>query len=194
MSAPLFSVVVPTRNRAGLLATALSSVVQQTCPDFELIVSDNDSSDNTPAVATGFGDKRISYVKTSKYLPLSASWEFASSHATGEYLWLLGDDDVMARDALATFQNVISDGSPDIVVCGTVRYHAPSHPIPRLRNIIHGRRYVDEVRRVPSREVLEAYFSLEVSVDTLRPHPSARRSPRTDRNLLSSWKRCRSSC
>lgn len=171
---PLFSVVIPTRNRSGLLRAAIASVLRQASADFELIVSDNDSSDDTRGVVQAFADSRVSYVSTGRYLPLSGSWEFATSHATGEWVWVLGDDDVMADDALATFQGVITDGSPEIITCGTVRYYAPSHPVPNLgRNVIHGRHFVDEVSVVPSRKILEAYFSLQVSVETLVPHPSA---------------------
>ena len=67
---PFISVVIPTRNRAHLLRYALQSVVTQDWDDFEIIVSDNDSSDNTRQVVERYADKRIRYVRTDKYLYL----------------------------------------------------------------------------------------------------------------------------
>ncbi len=75
---------MPTRNRAELLPFAIRSVLNQTFDDFELIISDNFSSDETPQVAQSFGDRRIRYFRSEAPLSMGDSWEFAISHASGE--------------------------------------------------------------------------------------------------------------
>lgn len=58
---PAFSIVIPTFNRAGTLRTSLDSVIAQTFGDFEVLVMDDGSSDNTEEVVKSYGDSRIRY-------------------------------------------------------------------------------------------------------------------------------------
>jgi len=60
---PIVSVCIPTYNRAAMLKNAMDSVLAQTFGDFELIVSDNASSDGTEALVRSYRDERIRYVK-----------------------------------------------------------------------------------------------------------------------------------
>jgi glycosyltransferase involved in cell wall biosynthesis len=64
MTMPFFSVVIPTFNRGDLLPYAVQSVLKQTFEDFEIIVSDNCSSDDTPKVSKQFEDPRFRYLRT----------------------------------------------------------------------------------------------------------------------------------
>jgi glycosyltransferase involved in cell wall biosynthesis len=104
---PFFSIVIPTRNRAGLLPYALRSALAQTWRDYEILVSDNDSSDATPAVVREVGAKRVRYVRTPSSLSMPDSWEFALGHAKGQFVTYLCDDDAIAPDLLATVAQVI---------------------------------------------------------------------------------------
>ncbi|MCA9109881.1 MAG: glycosyltransferase family 2 protein, partial [Planctomycetaceae bacterium] len=83
---PRFSIVMPTRNRACLFRSALQSALAQTCGDFEVVISNNQSSDNTNEVARTFDDPRVRYFETDQTLPMSRNWEFALSNARGEYV------------------------------------------------------------------------------------------------------------
>jgi glycosyltransferase involved in cell wall biosynthesis len=126
-SRPLFSVVIPTRNRASYLPASIESVLNQTCGDFELIVSDNFSDDNAPEVVRSFDDPRIRYVKTPAALPINESWAFGIDHAQGEYVTFLADDDVYARIYLESFATEISDENPDVIACGMPQYYENPH-------------------------------------------------------------------
>ena len=113
---PFFSVVMPTRNRADLLPVAIQSVLGQDFEDFELIVSNNSSADNTEEVVGSFSDKRIRYVKTPTTLPIDDSFEFALSHALGKYTTFLPDDDAYTVSRLRKGFEVIDDTGTKLLV------------------------------------------------------------------------------
>ena len=62
MNRPVFSVIIATHNRYELLPKAIGSVLNQTMGDFELIVVDNGSTDDTRSVVEGIRDPRVHYV------------------------------------------------------------------------------------------------------------------------------------
>lgn len=119
---PFFSVVLPTLNRASYLPLAIQSVLNQTFGDFELIVSDNSSSDNTEQVVKRFSDDRIRYVKTKEVLPMHDSWEFALTHARGEFITFLGDDDAHSCIYLESLLEPIQNENAEIVACKFAKY------------------------------------------------------------------------
>ena len=70
---PRVSVVIPTYNRSDMLGDAIQSVLDQTCTDWEMIIVDDGSTDNTREVAGHFPDPRIGYVfQENKGLPGAA--------------------------------------------------------------------------------------------------------------------------
>jgi glycosyltransferase involved in cell wall biosynthesis len=97
---PFFSVVIPTRSRAGFLRTCIDNLLQQTFTDFELVVSDNCSKDETPEVVASFKDPRIRYVRQTQDLDALQSFRAATGLARGKYLVLNQDDDLLHRDFL----------------------------------------------------------------------------------------------
>jgi glycosyltransferase involved in cell wall biosynthesis len=117
-------VVIPTRDRANLIPFAIRSVLNQTFSDFEIIVSDNFSSDDTAETARAFYDGRIKYFRSDRALSLGESWEFALSHATGEYVIFLSDDDAYAKVCLERLFGMIDAESADLVSCRQAAYFA----------------------------------------------------------------------
>jgi hypothetical protein len=107
MPVPRFSIVIPTRNRARTLAFALRTCLLQEFEDFEVVVSDNDSPPATREVAESFGDRRIKYVRTPTALAMTDSLEFAVSHATGEFITLIGDDDGYLPHSLREMDRIL---------------------------------------------------------------------------------------
>src|SRR5215831_2182729 len=100
---PFFSIVIPTFNRSDLFPYAVRSILNQTFEDFEIIISDNCSVDDTPQVARQFKDPRFKYVRTPRHFTIADSWEFARSHAAGKLIFMLSDDDAMLPTALERF-------------------------------------------------------------------------------------------
>jgi len=124
---PQFSVVIPTHNRASYLPTSIQSVLNQTYGDFELIVSDNFSDDNTFDVVKSFDDPRVRYVKTADFLPINESWEFGIHQAQGEYIVFLSDDDAYSKIYLSSMEKEIRAENPDVVACGMPLYYEQPH-------------------------------------------------------------------
>lgn len=90
---PKVSVIIPTYNRATLLPRAVNSVLNQTYRDFELIIVDDGSTDNTKEVIRKYKDPRIQYIKHDKNKGGSAARNLGIKMAKGEYIAFLDSDD-----------------------------------------------------------------------------------------------------
>jgi len=92
-STPLVSVVIPTYNHAHFLGAALQSVIDQTHTNWEAIVIDNHSTDNTDAVVRSFKDSRISLLKIHNDGVIAASRNMGIQNAKGGWIAFLDSDD-----------------------------------------------------------------------------------------------------
>ena len=90
---PLISIVIPTYNRARDLERALKSVIAQTYPNWEALVVDNHSSDNTDDLVRDLNDSRTKIFKINNGGVIAASRNLGIKHAKGEYLAFLDSDD-----------------------------------------------------------------------------------------------------
>jgi glycosyltransferase involved in cell wall biosynthesis len=112
---PLVSVVLPTYKRAHLLAQAIRSVLDQTYPNLELIVVDDNSPDDTAAVVQSFDDSRIRYVKNDPNLKLPRALNRGFSLARGDYLTWTSDDNLLAKNAIEQMAKRLKAGDCDFV-------------------------------------------------------------------------------
>jgi glycosyltransferase involved in cell wall biosynthesis len=100
IAAPKISVLMPTYNRAALLKDFIVSILNQSLPDFELIVSDNCSTDATPEIVASFSDPRLRYYRQERNIGPFANMNFLIEQACGEYLCIVHDDDVYSPEFL----------------------------------------------------------------------------------------------
>lgn len=131
---PLFSVVIPTRNRAHLLRSAIRSALDQTFEDYEIIVSNNFSRDNTEDVVREFAASGVRYVQTDATLSMPDHWEFALNHARGRYVTYLCDDDALSPEALQAVADCISRSAARLIVLGSAVYVGGDWFVPEYRN------------------------------------------------------------
>jgi len=96
MGTPKVIVCLPTYNRSGYLLQTLASVLSQTFTDFEVIVSDNCSTDSTADVVRACGDPRIRYIRNERNIGLFPNMNQCLELARGDYVCILHDDDVYA--------------------------------------------------------------------------------------------------
>ncbi|HWC58680.1 MAG TPA: glycosyltransferase family A protein, partial [Verrucomicrobiae bacterium] len=101
----LFSVVIPTFNRATLLHEALDSIFAQTFTDYEVIVVDDGSSDETLQMLANYGN-RIRVFQQKNQGP-GAARNLGAQHATGEYLAFLDSDDQWFPWTLEAYHEIL---------------------------------------------------------------------------------------
>ncbi len=111
---PLVSIVIPTYNRARDIDRALKSVVAQTYTNWEALIVDNHSSDNTDDVVNRFNDSRIRLFKIHNKGVIAASRNLGIKHALGEYIAFLDSDDWWAPRKLEESLKYLEQGA-DIV-------------------------------------------------------------------------------
>ncbi|HVK12267.1 MAG TPA: glycosyltransferase family 2 protein [Gemmataceae bacterium] len=101
MVLPAVSVVIPTFNRSWGLTRAVESVLAQTFADFELVITDDTSPDDTETVARSFSDPRVRYHRQPANVGVARNWGTGIELARGEFVALLMDDDRYEPDFLA---------------------------------------------------------------------------------------------
>lgn len=120
---PLVSIITPTFNRAHILPRAVKSVLQQTHDNFELIIIDDRSGDNTREVVEALmqADKRISFIQLENNKGASAARNAGLSAAKGDYITFIDSDDEYdirkIERQLAKFLET-TDDKLGIVTCG----------------------------------------------------------------------------
>lgn len=97
---PVYSVIIPTYNSAEFLRQAVSSVLNQTFCDFEIVIVDNHSSDHTDQVVSSFRDERIRYLKIHNQGVIAASRNLGIQEACGEWIAFLDADDTWYPEKL----------------------------------------------------------------------------------------------
>ncbi len=99
---PLITVGIPTYNRSAYLQAAVRSVQQQSLAEWELLITDNASTDDTPEVARRLAaaDPRIRYVRNPANLGMAGNWKRLEELTTTPYLKYLMDDDLLLPGCL----------------------------------------------------------------------------------------------
>lgn len=97
---PVVSIIIPTYNHAHFLKKCLSSVINQTFSNWEAVVVDNYSKDNTVGVVESFNDQRIRMVHFSNNGIIAASRNKGMELAKGDYIAFLDSDDFWYKDKL----------------------------------------------------------------------------------------------
>jgi glycosyltransferase involved in cell wall biosynthesis len=115
---PRVSIGLPVFNGEQFLEAALDSLLQQTYPDFELIISDNASTDRTEAIARAYAakDQRVFYFRNEENLGAARNYNRVFELSCGEYFKWAAADDLCAPDFLRRCVEIL-DRYPDVVVC-----------------------------------------------------------------------------
>jgi glycosyltransferase involved in cell wall biosynthesis len=107
MKTPFFTVVIPTYNRQQLVREAIQSVLDQTFQDFELIVVDDHSTDQTRKVVGSFSDSRIDFILNNRGRGGAGTRNAGIFRARGEWIAFLDDDDVWHSNKLSLLYDKI---------------------------------------------------------------------------------------
>ena len=123
MQPPTVSVLIPTYQYAHYLPQAIESVLDQSFTDFELIISDDDSSDASADVIRRYAqqDRRIRFVLQSPNLGMVANWNWCLRQARGRYIkYVFGDDYLCDRNAIKRLIEMMEQ-KPDIRLAASAR-------------------------------------------------------------------------
>ena len=115
-SKPFFSVIIPTYNHANYLKKALDSVLAQSFNNYEIIVIDDNSTDNTSAVVNNYKNKII-YNKIRNNRIIGRSRNLGISISKGEWLAFLDSDDEWLKDKLQIVFNFINENNKYQIIC-----------------------------------------------------------------------------
>jgi len=118
VSSPLVTIGIPFFNAEKFLAFAIHSVISQSYANWELILVDDGSTDNSLSIAQGFSDHRIRIISDGNQLGLSARLNQIASLANGLYVARMDADDIMFQDRIVKQINYF-EHHPDIDVLGT---------------------------------------------------------------------------
>jgi glycosyltransferase involved in cell wall biosynthesis len=119
MSAPIrVSIALPVYNGERYLSQAISSILAQSYRDFELIISDNASTDGTEDICRAFEaqDRRVRYLRQPRNVGASPNFNICFALASGEYFKWAAHDDYMEAEYLAECVKAL-DADPDAVLC-----------------------------------------------------------------------------
>jgi glycosyltransferase involved in cell wall biosynthesis len=107
---PVFSIVIPTYNRANFIGKTLKSILLQDFTDFEVLVVDDGSKDDTETVVKNFMDPRIQYFKKENG-ERGAARNYGAKRSSGTYINFFDSDDLMYPNHLKTALSVIAQYS-----------------------------------------------------------------------------------
>lgn len=114
---PAVSVLMCARNAQAYVSESIGSIMSQSFGDFELIVVDDASTDQTPRLIEGFSDSRIKLLRNAENLGVAASRNIALAQARAPVIVVADADDVSAPDRLERQKDFL-DRNPDVGLLG----------------------------------------------------------------------------
>jgi glycosyltransferase involved in cell wall biosynthesis len=131
------SVIVPIYNGAATIDRALASVFAQTFTDYEVVVVNDGSTDDTPAVLAGYGDRIHVVTQANRGLPAARNSGIRAS--SGEYVAFIDDDDEWMPEMLARCAAVLDqDPSCVLAYAGALRVDLAGRPMPNQEGETRG--------------------------------------------------------
>jgi glycosyltransferase involved in cell wall biosynthesis len=141
MTLPAVTVVVPTRNRARVCAQTLRSVLGQRDVDLSVVVVDEGSTDDTPAMLDALDDDRVSVVRHDVARGLPAARNAGTAQARTPWVAWCDDDDLWAPDKLAAQLRAATDADAEWAIGGSVLVDADlevmgHQPVPAAADVL----------------------------------------------------------
>ena len=118
MQLPPVTIVMPAYNTAKYIGEAIESILNQTFRDFEFLIIDDCSTDNTLEIARHFTDKRIRVIRNSRNLGLPACENIGLHEVKGKYYARMDSDDISSPDRIEKLFHYL-EAHPQTDVCGS---------------------------------------------------------------------------
>ena len=135
---PFFSIVIPTYNRALLVLESIHSVIAQSFNDFEIIVVDDGSSDDTESAVKSISSDQVLYFKKQNG-ERGAARNFGIERASGQYVVFLDSDDKMLINHLEVLHTHLQKHREDFIATKYLFFNVVTQIIPRdIEKLIGG--------------------------------------------------------
>lgn len=143
------SVIIPTHNRADLIGRAIQSVLNQTYQNFEIVIINDGSIDNTEQIVKEFKDPRIIYLVQKENRGTSIAKNIGIKVAKGKYIAFLDDDDDWLTEKLEKQVDKLEKSSPEIgiIYCGYWMLNKERKILKEIRPKFKGEIYKNLLRR-----------------------------------------------
>ncbi|WP_067440593.1 glycosyltransferase [Nocardioides jensenii] len=171
---PLVSVIIPTKDRAAVIGTAVASVIDQTYDNWELLVVDDGSSDDSDAVLASFtDDPRVRVLRHEAPRGVAAARNTGLAAASGDYIAYLNSDHTWRPDFLELMVAFMTSGRHRVAYAMSAliedggESRALYRGMPFHREALKERNYIDCIVLVHERSLLEEVGSFD---ETLRRH------------------------
>ena len=105
---PRFSICIPCFNHGRYIGQTIQSVLDQSYTDFEIIIADNASTDDSLSIIRGFRDPRIRVIENRYNIGFAPNLQRVTESAAGEFVNLLSSDDLMESDALSIYADILT--------------------------------------------------------------------------------------
>ncbi|WP_298615775.1 glycosyltransferase family A protein [uncultured Odoribacter sp.] len=135
---PLFTVIIPTKNRAEYIRDVLRTCMIQEYPNFEIIVSDDGSVDNSVEIVRELAkrDNRIKLFAHEKCLGMRDNFEFALNQVRPGYVMALGGDDGLVVDGIQRMYEILRETNKELLTWTTSFYQYPTSEDPSGKFIL----------------------------------------------------------
>ena len=158
---PFLSIAIPTRQRHETLFYTLQTILNQDFDDYEIIVSDNNSSKETKDIVDTFASNKIKYIRSDTDLSLCDSWEQAVSSASGEYIMGIADNDGIIEGGLSFLVNLIKlNKNPPLINFVKNTYNWPCLDETQ-NNVLY-------LHKTPSLEIIDGISLIQTVLDDNR--------------------------
>ena len=148
---PAISVCIPTYNGAKYIAQTIESILNQTFTDFEIIVSDDGSSDNTLEIVGSFNDPRIVRIDRLSKVGAEANWNNAVATASASLVKLVCQDDLLYPQCLEVeVQTMSKSENQDVSFC----FHLRDFVTPSSRKLSARRVGYSNLQKYSKTEIL----------------------------------------
>ena len=149
---PAISVCIPTYNGAKYIAQTIESILNQTFTDFEIIVSDDGSSDKTLEIVGSFNDPRIVRIDRLSKVGAEANWNNAVANASASLVKLVCQDDILYPECLEVeVQTMSKSENQDVSFC----FHLRDFVTPNSRKLSARRVGYSNLQKYSKTEILK---------------------------------------
>jgi hypothetical protein len=164
-ASPLFTILVPTRDRPEFVRLVVDALKAQSYRDFEVIVSDNAVHRPFSPDPQTFDGMRFRYIRPPSPVWMADHWEFGVSHARGRYVGVLSDKSLLAPSALGLVARIIGETAPDALSWAYAGYMEAGTDVTGRGVLYAGRAPYGKYLKVSPAEILDYLLAVYSAPD-----------------------------